>query len=98
MSFGGASNSGFAIKMKPPVFANRNVSIQNLDIKARIGEKRAHYPPRISAAEMLLGSKDETMSKEYEDLRNYDREYHEEIADDDSFFDDNIPMGQKPDY
>ena len=92
MSFGGGSKS-FAIKVNPPVFANRNVSIQNLDIKARIGEKRAAYPKRISAAEMFLGSKDDTISKEYDETRNYDREYHQEIADDDSFFNDHIPMG-----
>ena len=91
MSFGAGSKS-FAIKVKPPIFANRNVSIQNLDIKARIGEKR---PQRISAAEMFLGSKDDTISKEYDDTRH---EYHQEIPDDDSFFNDHIPMGQKPDY
>ena len=47
---------------------------------------------------MFLGSKDDTISKEYDDTRYYDKEYHQEIADDDSFFNDHISMGQKPDY
>jgi hypothetical protein len=42
---------------------------------------------------LILKSKDEI-----EHLRNYDKEFNEEIADDDSFFDDKISMGQKPDY
>jgi hypothetical protein len=60
--------------------------------------ERAKGPSRISAVEMLLQSKDETMTNEYEDLRNYDKEFNEEIADDDSFFDEKISMGPKPDY
>ena len=38
------------------------------------------------------------MTIDIEDLKNYDKEFNEEIADDDSFFDEKIPMGKKPDY
>ena len=56
--------------MNKHTFANQNVSIQNLDLKARLAEKRSSLPRRISAAEiLLLGSKDDTMTQEYEDLK-----------------------------
>jgi hypothetical protein len=102
-SFGGVSKTGgFEIQPKyagvPPFFSNQNVSIQNLDLTHRDMTQSIRPAKRVSAAEIFLNSKDEELTLEGEDMKNYDREFNEEIADDDSFFDDQIPMGTKPDY
>jgi hypothetical protein len=88
LSFGGVSKTGgFEIQPRstvlPPFFSNQNVSIQNLDLTQT--HKSLGRAKRVSAADIFLNCKDEEMTME-EDGRNYDREFNEEIPDDDSFF------------